>query len=342
MSQKDEEIELKDIEIGKKIGKGSFGEVYSGTVRTTGKKVAIKRVNKQKMFQYGSYLVEAFFKELQCMRKCNCENSVKLYRNYETSHNYNIIMELCDGDLSLELAKKTEGYKVDEVRYIMSQINNAFRKLSENNLIHRDLKLGNILIKYIDDSKTKFIPKLCDYGFSKELDKGSTGTHLGTPATMAPEIMKNKKYDSKADLWSVGVIIYQLHFKSLPYSGLNEEIILKKIKNKVPYKEPEDPKLKDLINKLLVEDPAKRLSWNEYFNHPFFCTDDQTSTTTKANNIIKNLRYSYIKDFDSGFKSDLYKCYIALDQKRNKKVFIKSYSQNFINLSEFIYKDKIL
>lgn len=336
----DEEIELKDINLEKKIGKGSFGDVFSGIVRTNGKKVAIKRVNKQIIFKYGNYLVEAFFKELDCMKKCNCENSVKLFRNYETEHNYNIIMELCDGDLSGVLSKRTEGFSTEEVKSIMSQLNNAFRKLSENNLIHRDLKLGNILIKYVDDSKKKFIPKLCDYGFSKKLDEGPTGTHLGTPATMAPEIMKNQKYDSKADLWSVGVIIYQLHFKALPYNGVNEEIILNKIKNKVPYKEPEDPQLKDLINKLLVEDPSKRLSWDEYFNHPFFYTGDQTSTTTAANNIIKNLRYSYIKDFDLGFKSDLYKCYIALDQKKNKKVFIKSYSQNFIKSHEIFYKNE--
>ena len=336
----DEEIELKDINLEKKIGKGSFGDVFSGIVRTNGKKVAIKRVNKQIIFKYGHYLVEAFFKELDCMKKCNCENSVKLFRNYETEHNYNIIMELCDGDLSGVLSKRTEGFSTEEVKSIMSQLNNAFRKLSENNLIHRDLKLGNILIKYIDDSKKKFIPKLCDYGFSKKLDEGPTGTHLGTPATMAPEIMKNQKYDYKADLWSVGVIIYQLHFKALPYNGVNEEIILNKIKNKVPYKEPEDPQLKDLINKLLVEDPSKRLSWDEYFNHPFFYTGDQTSTTTAANNIIKNLRYSYIKDFDLGFKSDLYKCYIALDQKKNKKVFIKSYSQNFIKSHEIFYKNE--
>ena len=78
----------------------------------------------------------------------------------------------------------------------------------------------------------KFIPKLCDYGFSKELNKTNTGTHLGTPATMAPEVMKDKPYNSKADLWSIGVIIYQLHFKGLPFPGVSEKAILTKIQNK--------------------------------------------------------------------------------------------------------------
>jgi len=337
----EEEFDTKDLVMEKKIGKGSFGDVYSGTLKTKGLKVAIKRVNKKAMFRYGEYLVRAFFKELDCMKKCECENSVKYYKYFETENNYNIIMELCDSDLSSELNKKPNGFNLEEVRYIMSQLNNAFKKLNENNLIHRDLKLGNVLITYTDEAKTKFIPKLCDYGFSKELNKTTTETHLGTPATMAPEIMKNLRYDSKVDLWSVGVIIYQLHFKSLPYPGVKEEMILEKIKNKVPYKQPEDPKLKDLLNKLLVEDPNKRLSWEEYFNHPFFVGEQTIPiNNNNNNNFVKNQRYTYISDFDFGFKNDLYKCFIALDTKKNKKVIIKSYKKEFIKSHELYFKQE--
>ena len=328
---------LKDLKMDKKIGHGTFGDIYSATLIKKGVKVAIKRVNKKKMAKYGTYLEQAFYKELECMQKCNCENSVRYYKKFETENNHNIIMELCDGDLSSELNKRTEGYNTEEVKYIISQLNNAFRKLHENHIVHRDLKLGNILIKYTDDTKKKFIPKLCDYGFSKELDNTNTETHLGTPATMAPEIMKGQKYDSKADLWSVGVILYQLHFKSLPYLGVTEENILKKIQNKTPYKQPEDPKLKDLINKLLVEDPQKRLSWEEYFNHPFFDNEEQSSSNNNINKIVKCSRYTFIKDYDIGFKSDQYKCYIALDQKHNKNVLIKSYNKDFIKSHEIYF-----
>ena len=339
MDFKEEDISLKDIKNLTKIGKGSFGGVFSGTIMNSNKKIALKRVKKDLIYKYGDYLIKAFFKELDCMKKCNCENSVRFIKNYETSNNYNIIMELCDGDLSGILSKRTEGFKAEEIKVIMSQLNNAFKKLNENHLIHRDLKLGNILIKYVDETKTKFIPKLCDYGFSKELNKNITSTHLGTPATMAPEIMKNQGYNEKADLWSVGVILYQLHFKDLPYHGLDEDSILKQIKNKTPYKQPENPELRDLINKLLVEDPEKRLSWEEYFNHPFFASDEQTSTTSSTpNNITNNTRYQILKEFDVGFKNDLYKCYIAFDIKKNKKVFIKSYSKEFTKAHEMYFK----
>ena len=339
MSSDEEYIDLRDIKMEKKIGKGTFGDVYSGIIQKNGKKVAIKRVNKQNIMKQNNaeYLISAFFTELDGMKKCNCDNSVKFYNNFETEHNYNIIMELCDGDLMSELKKSKEGFSTEEVKDIMSQLNNAFRKLKENNLIHRDLKLGNIFIKYINKEKTKFIPKLGDYGLCKEISN-SKGTFCGTAETMAPEVIKKKRYNNKADLWSVGVIIYQLHFKELPYPGNTLDKISEKIEAKTPYKQAEDPKLRDLINKLLVEDPDKRLSWEEYFNHPFFAKEEIVSTTSNVNNLIKNERYSYIKDFDLGFKNDSYKCYIAKDLKKNKNVIIKSYKMDFIKSHEIYFK----
>ena len=323
-------IQLKD-----ELGKGTFGIVYSGYLKSNGLKIAIKRVSKKTIIHYGKYLERAFIKELECMQKCNCENSVRFYTNFETNNNYNIIMELCDNDLSNELKKRPNGFNAEEVRYIMTQLNNAFKKMVQNKIIHRDLKLGNILITYTDETKTKFIPKLCDYGFSKTLKDSDpvTATHLGTPATMAPEIICNKLYGPEADLWSIGVLIYQLHFNSLPFSGLNEKEIYEKIKNKVPYKQPQDPDLRDLINKLLVEDPKQRLSWEKYFSHPFFKEENPGVIY-----VGKGKRYIYQRDFDFGFECDMFKCCVALDIKKNKNVIIKSYSENFINSHKLLFK----
>ena len=344
MKEDEEDYDPKKLVMEKKIGKGTFGDVYSGYIKQKKKlKVAIKRISKKEILKYGDYLIKAFFKELECMKKCECDNSVKYYSYFETENHYNIIMELCDQDLSSELGKRPKGFSTQEVKYIMSQLNNAFKKLYENDLIHRDLKLGNVLITYTDETKKKFIPKLCDYGFSKELNSTTTTeTHLGTPATMAPEIMKNQKYNSKADLWSIGVIIYQLHFNGLPFPGFKEEYILEKIHNNYEYKKAEDPKLRDLISKLLVENPEKRLSWDEYFNHPFFAEEEKVNSNSSSNTsekkYIKNPNYTFIKDFDIGFKNDLYKCFIAKDIKENKNVIIKSYNKDFIKSHELHFK----
>jgi len=329
------DFSLTNITLKEELGQGSFGVVYSGFLKSNGMKIAVKRINKKKLnsHPHREYLSEALNKELECMQKCNCENSVKFYNFLETGNNYNIVMEICDNDLSNELKKRANGFNVEEVRDIMSQINNAFKKMVEHNIIHRDLKLGNILITYTDETKTKFIPKLSDYGFSKVLNDSVTETHLGSPATMAPEIMKGEKYGPEVDLWSIGVIMYQLHFNKLPYTGRDEKEIYAKIKNKVPYAQPEDPDLRDLINNLLIEDPKKRLTWQGYFNHPFF-----KGANEDVIYIGNSKRYIYQSDFDAGFKNDMFKCCIALDTKNNKKVLIKSYNSEFINSHKLLFK----
>ena len=270
---------MENIVLEKQIGNGSYGKVYKGYFKKSGEKIAIKTLNKEKMNQHGNemkqYLEKAFIRELEAMKKCYCENSVKLYRNFKTEDYYYIIMELCDNDLSNELKKRRKGFSAKEItkeiKSLMSQLNNAFKKMDDNKIIHRDLKIENILIKYKDETKKDFIPKLCDYGFSKILKENDlTFTGLGTASTKAPEIWEGKPYNSKVDLWSVGVIIYQLHFKDLPYKGNNEKELYKQIKENVPYKKSEDLILRDLLDHLLVKDPSKRYSWEDYFNHPFF------------------------------------------------------------------------
>ena len=249
-------------------------------------------------------------------------------------------MELCDNDLSNELKKRPNGFDVEEVRNIMSQLNNAFKKMFEHNIIHRDLKLGNILIKYTDEAKTKFKPKLCDYGFSKVLNDSFTQTHLGTPATMAPEIMSGKNYGPEVDLWSIGVLMYQLHFNKLPYTGKDEKDIYQKIKNKVPYDQPEDPDLRDLINNLLIEDPKKRLFWPSYFNHPFFKGENNKDIVYIGN----SKRYIYQRDFDAGIKSDMFKCCIALDKKNRQIIcllLVYLFKNGLFYTARFIFLSRI-
>ena len=265
-------MSINDYKLEKQIGSGTFGDVFRGIEISSGMKVAIKRIRKKVLYENGKYLLKAYYREINIMQKCACENSIKFIKEFQTQNNYNIIMELCDTDLLVYLYERPKPFTADEIRNTFLQLNNAFKKMSQNNILHRDLKLGNILIKFTDEKKKNFIPKLSDYGFSKELNNYNYAscTHLGTPATMAPEIMLNNPYNEKSDLWSVGVMMYQLYYREVPYEGNSENEIMQKINANKPYKQPEERDLRDLINRLLVVNVKDRLSWNEYFNHPFF------------------------------------------------------------------------
>ena len=146
-----------NIVFEKLIGIGSYGEVFKGHFKKSGEKIAIKTLNKEKMNQHGNemkqYLEKAFIRELEAMKKCYSENSVLFYNNFENKDYYYIIMELCDNDLSNELKKRRKGFSAKEIKFIMSQLNNAFKIMDENKIIHRDLKIENILIKYKDEIK---------------------------------------------------------------------------------------------------------------------------------------------------------------------------------------------
>ena len=226
-------------------GNGVFGIVYKGREIKTNELRALKVIEldkiKECIFVYGDEnedpdkklkeCIDEYIKENKNMELCSNINSVKYYEYFNNEKNFVIIMELCDENLSELLLRKKEGFNEEEIYEILKQLNNAFKKMKENKIIHRDLKLENILIKYKD--KDKYIIKLGDYGSSKRLNSLSRNycnTKVGTLIYMAPEILNGIKYNYKCDLWSRGVIIYRLKFIKPPFNGQTEASLIKKYK----------------------------------------------------------------------------------------------------------------
>ena len=249
------------------IGCGGSGCVNEVKDRKTNEYRAAKIINKNE------FKNKEFINEVSIMKKCTNNNSVKIYELFDSEKEYAIIMELCDCNLKKYLDENPNGLKAKEIKKILTQLNNTFRIMVDKKIIHRDLKLENILLKY---ENLDYTVKLTDYGISKKLVTYSQKckSHIGTIETMAPEVLddNDKEYNNKCDLWSLGIIIYQLYFKVSPYRGETEVALLKQIKNAKQkfFKKTDDPKLDDLIRKLLIADPSKRLSWKDYFEHPFF------------------------------------------------------------------------
>ena len=208
------------------------------------------------------------------MKKLENDNSIKIFEQYNSNDEYAIVMELCDCNLKNKLDETSNGCGIDEIKMILTQLNNTFRKMLDNKIIHRDIKLENILVKNKGDQRNKYIVKLSDYGISKQLATLSqkNDTFIGTILTMAPEILKEEEYDNKCDLWSLGVIIYQLCFKQYPYNAEREYGLINQINQKKQnfFKKTNDQHLDDLIRKLLKSNPEERITWDQYFNHPFF------------------------------------------------------------------------
>ena len=315
------------------IGEGGYGHVYKAKkINENNKEVAVKMINKVKFEQsyeqnsienstekgkekyFEDLSKEANFMELMEGDNKDNENTVKIIECFQDSKHIYLIMELCDENLVEFISHKNYRLNIKEILELLSQLNNSFRIMSKKTIVHRDLKLHNILVKYKNKEKTKFIFKLTDYGVSKRMiDVSRLKTFIGSYAFMAPEILENKKYTEKCDLWSLGIIIYKLLFQKFPfpYTEKCEATAILNIIKQSPLKINSGSNiLDDLIKKLLIKDPDKRIGWEEYFSHPFFQKNKiiiivQVTSNDKKGNEFNNI---YFLDNDSRMeKMPLYK-----------------------------------
>ena len=221
------------------------------------------------------YVDKLFLNAKENMTICcqNNINSVKLYEYFENENEFIFVMELVDESLYRFLEKRNQGLNPQEILEILKQLNNTFKIMANNLIVHRDLKLENIYIKYKNNEKTEYDIKLGDYDISIRLNSldQKIDEIAGTKQYMAPEILRGESYVGKCDLWSLGVNIYFLLFKEFPYKiiGFHNSSILEKF-DQSSLKSSGNELLDDLIKKLLEKDPGKRITWEQYFDHSFF------------------------------------------------------------------------
>lgn len=333
------------------LGKGNFAEVYRGKDTHTNTEVAIKKINKRELFgeddDRDDYYRKAFEKEITILKLIKCKYSIELIDTFEEEEYTYLILELCDTDLNRYFRNRNTPFTVDEVRKIMNQLNQVLYIMYTNKIMHRDLKTENILIKYTNASKSEFDIKLADYGFSTIAKNNIAYTEVGTPLAMAPEVLNGQEYTNKADLWSVGVIIYYLVFKKYPFMGRNKQLLKAVMNAREPEYKTDDVLLVDLLKRLFKKNEKERMTWEEYFQHEFFGNgritatpsgaEDWTSVHIAANKNCKqdNSRY----EFDIGNKiscvnNNNYMCYRVKERNKNETYIIKQYSTAFTKANE--------
>ena len=281
------------------IGKGTFSKVYIGYEKNAHKKkYAIKKIYRKSNKKYVKYLNL----EIEIMNKLNHKNIIKLYHTIYTEKHVFLILELCDTDLYTYIHNNIITEK--NTQYIVKQIIDAIKYIMDNNIVHRDLKPHNILI----NEETKEI-KLCDFGFAREFkDTLLTDTICGSPLYMAPELLQNQKYNIKSDIWSLGIIMYEIVMKNHPFKSNNISDLINKINNNKPILTNSDFSngCKELISDLLIVDYTKRLDWDDIFTNKWIYTPlNENNNINYKNNInVEN----FIKNDDDGemYFDDIY------------------------------------
>ena len=259
-----------DYTIIKELGAGSFATVHLVKHNISGSIRAMKAIQKESNDDENNE--EEIINEINILMKMDHPNIVKIFEFYNSETHYYLITEYCEGGSLFDLINNNDGpFTEIQASYIMHQLFSVVNYCHKMKIIHRDLKPENILINKNENGFVKI--KVCDFGTSLMFNRGEIQDKIvGSIYYIAPEVLK-KKYNSKCDLWSCGVIMYILLTRVPPFNGNNNETIVKKILFSQYDKRRLEKKCKaciDLIDKLLERDVSKRIRADAALNHRWF------------------------------------------------------------------------
>jgi serine/threonine protein kinase len=251
--------------IGKVLGRGAFGKVSLTVHRLSEEMIAIKSINKEYLTDDSSR--QKVMKEVKILKRMRHTNIVQLLDTFETSKHIIFVMELCSGGDLLNYVRKRRKLTEDYAKTIFKQILDALHYCHKLNILHRDIKLDNIILD------AEGVIKVGDFGVSKIVDNNQTMyDQCGTPAYIAPEILRDKGYKGYGiDVWSAGVVLYAMLYGTVPFRAQNmSELHDMIVKAKFSLKPEISEQARDLIKKILEPDPRKRLTIPQIIKHPWF------------------------------------------------------------------------
>ncbi|XP_020706710.1 serine/threonine-protein kinase SIK3-like isoform X3 [Athalia rosae] len=257
-------------ELEKTIGKGNFAVVKMATHVVTKSKVAIKIIDKTKLNEEN---LAKIFREVYIMKRLRHPHIIRLYQVMETEKMIYLVTEYAAGGEIFDHLVRNGRMSEPEARRVFRQIVQAVRYLHQQKVVHRDLKAENLLLD-VDNNI-----KLADFGFSNEYTPGvPLSTWCGSPPYAAPEIFKGTHYDGpRADVWSLGVVLYVLVCGALPFDGPTMQSLRSVVisgKFRIPFFMSAE--CERLIRHMLVVEPERRLSITQILTHPWMGGDGVT------------------------------------------------------------------
>ena len=256
---------LSDYHIKETIGKGTFSIVKLGINKATNEKVAIKILKKKKILHKADK--SRLEREISILKKLNHINVINSHKINEDSDNYYIVMEYCENGELFNYIVDRQKLDEDEASYFFYQLINGLDYIHHKNIVHRDLKPENLLL-----GKGNIL-KIIDFGLSNYYDEEKLlSTPCGSPCYASPEMVCGNKYNGlMIDIWSCGIIIFAMTCGFLPFEDTNNELLFKKImKCRVDYPEFLSNNTLDIMKKILVVDPHKRITIEQIRKHPFY------------------------------------------------------------------------
>ncbi|CDP01899.1 unnamed protein product [Coffea canephora] len=329
--------------LGKLLGHGQFGYTYVGTDKSNGDRVAVKRIEKNKMVL--PIAVEDVKREVRILKAlAGHENVVQFYNAFEDDSYVYIVMELCEGGELLDriLSKKDSRYTEKDAAIVVRQMLKVAAECHLHGLVHRDMKPENFLFK---SPKVDSSLKATDFGLSDFIRPGKKFQDIvGSAYYVAPEVLKRRS-GPESDVWSIGVITYILLCGRRPFWDKTEDGIFKEVlRNKPDFRRKPWPSIsnsaRDFVKKLLVKDPRARLTAAQALSHPWVREGGDASEIPVDISVLSNMRqfvkYSRLKQFalralastlDEEELADLRDQFHAIDVDKNGSISLEEMRQ---------------
>ncbi|XP_017214875.1 calcium-dependent protein kinase 28 isoform X2 [Daucus carota subsp. sativus] len=329
--------------MGKLLGHGQYGYTYVATDNSNGDRVAVKKIDKNKMIL--PIAVEGVKREVRIMKALSGhENVVQFHNSFEDDSYVYIAMELCEGGELLDriLAKKSSRYTEKDAAAVARQMLKVAAECHLHGLVHRDMKPENFLFKSPEEDSTL---KVTDFGLSDFIRPGNKFQDIvGSAYYVAPEVLKRKS-GPESDVWSIGVITYILLCGRRPFWDETEDGIFKEVLRKKPdFCRKPWPTIsddaKDFVNKLLVKEPRARYTAAQALSHPWVREGGNALEIPLDISVLYNMRqfvkYSRLKQLalqalastlDEEELADLRDQFLAIDVDKNGTISLEEMRQ---------------